>query len=174
MILSMSPWARYTQRAPKIIKIVSFIQEVEGGSSGGNPPISRMVTSGGPPLDPSKLHILIILGALWVYRALGDMLSIIVSNSLFGRRSFFGSIFYPMSPTLCLFIYEILLTRASGHFWGISLWLGGVVARRGLDGDCRQRCRAFQAGKRLRKAVVNTATHQSFTCAASFGGRHSV
>ena len=43
-----------------------------------------MVTSGGPSVDPSKLTNLIILGALGVYQALGDMLSIIVSNSHFG------------------------------------------------------------------------------------------
>ena len=46
-----------------------------------------MVTSGRPLLGSLKLIILIILGALWVYRALGDMLSIIVSNSHFGKRS---------------------------------------------------------------------------------------
>ena len=31
--------------------------------------------------------VLIILGALWVYWARGDMLDIIVSSSLFGKRS---------------------------------------------------------------------------------------
>ena len=46
-----------------------------------------MVTSWGLPPDPVKQIILIILGALWVYQALGDMLSIIVSNSHFGKRS---------------------------------------------------------------------------------------
>ena len=48
--------------------------------------INRMVTSGRPVPDPLKLIILIILGALWVYRSLGDMLSIVVSNSHFGTR----------------------------------------------------------------------------------------
>ena len=34
--------------------------------------------------DPSRF---VILGALWVHRALGDMLNSIVSNSHFGKRS---------------------------------------------------------------------------------------
>ena len=38
------------------------------------------------PFGPYKLNILIILGALWMYRAIGDMLSIIVSNSHFWKR----------------------------------------------------------------------------------------
>ena len=46
-----------------------------------------MVTTGESPLDPFKLITLIILGAIWVYQALGDMLSIIVSNSDFGKRT---------------------------------------------------------------------------------------
>ena len=41
----------------------------------------------GSLLDHLKLIIWIILTALWVYRAHGDMLSIIVSNSHFGKRS---------------------------------------------------------------------------------------
>ena len=45
-----------------------------------------MVTPRGPSLDPLKLIILIVLGALWVYQTLGDMLAIIVSNSHFGKR----------------------------------------------------------------------------------------
>ena len=48
-------------------------------------PNNRMVTSGDPALDPSKLIILIILKGFWVYQALGDMLSITVSNSHFGN-----------------------------------------------------------------------------------------
>ena len=48
--------------------------------------IDRMVTSGGPP-DPLILIILVILDALWVHQALGDMLSIIVSYSHFRKRS---------------------------------------------------------------------------------------
>ena len=46
-----------------------------------------MVTSRGTPLDPSKLIIFIILGALWVHEAFVDMLPSIVSNSHFGKRS---------------------------------------------------------------------------------------
>ena len=46
-----------------------------------------MVTSGGLPLDPSKLIIFITLGSLWVHEALQDMLTSIVSNSHFGKRS---------------------------------------------------------------------------------------
>ena len=49
-------------------------------------PINRTITPGGSSLDPLKLIILIILGALWVHQTLGDMLNIIVSNSHFGKR----------------------------------------------------------------------------------------
>ena len=62
--------------------------------------------------NPSKLIISIILGDLWVYRALGDMLSIIVSNSPVGKRP--ASIFYPMSPTLYFLIDETFVSRAPG------------------------------------------------------------
>ncbi len=48
--------------------------------------ITGMVTPRGRPLDTSKLIILIILEALWVHEALGDMLTSIVSNSHFGNR----------------------------------------------------------------------------------------
>ena len=43
-----------------------------------------------PPEDnprPLKLIILVILGALWVYGVLGDILTSIVSNFQFGKRS---------------------------------------------------------------------------------------
>ena len=46
-----------------------------------------MVTSRGLPLDALKLIISIILEALWVCWALGDMLSIMESNSHFRKRS---------------------------------------------------------------------------------------
>ena len=45
-----------------------------------------MVTLGGPSLHPSKLIILTILDALWVYGTLGAILTSIVSNSHFGKR----------------------------------------------------------------------------------------
>ena len=45
-----------------------------------------MVTPRGPPLDPSKLLILVIFEPLWVYRAVGDILTSIVSNSHFAKR----------------------------------------------------------------------------------------
>ena len=83
-----------------------------------------MVTFGELSLDPFKLIISIILGALWVYRALADMLTIIVSNSHFGKRpaardiTIVASIFYPMSPTLYSLIDEILRTRPPGHLQG--------------------------------------------------------
>ena len=48
--------------------------------------IKGMVTSGGRTLDSSKLINLIISGSLWVYEAVGDMLTSIVSNSDFGKR----------------------------------------------------------------------------------------
>ena len=50
-------------------------------------PIKGMVTPGGFSLDLSKLIISIILHALWVWEALGDILTSIVSNSHFGKRS---------------------------------------------------------------------------------------
>ena len=49
-------------------------------------PINCMSPPGTPP-RLLKLIILIILGTVWVYRALGDMLRIVVSNSHFGKRS---------------------------------------------------------------------------------------
>ena len=49
--------------------------------------INRMVTSGGPIIDPLKLVILIIFDSSWVYQTLEDMLSITVSNSHFWKRS---------------------------------------------------------------------------------------
>ena len=53
--------------------------------------------------------ILIVLGALWVYRTLGDMLTSIVSNSNFGKRSaardmaIVGSHFLPSVTEKCTF-----------------------------------------------------------------------
>ena len=52
-----------------------------------NGPIKGMVTPGERTLDTSRLIILIILGALWVYQALGDILTNIVSNSHFAKPS---------------------------------------------------------------------------------------
>ena len=45
------------------------------------------IPPGGFPLVSLKLIILIVLGAFWVYQALGDMITIVVSNSHFGKRS---------------------------------------------------------------------------------------
>ena len=53
-------------------------------------PIDRLRTllrGWSPPLDPSKLIILIIFAPLWEHQALGDMLSIFVSKYLFRKRS---------------------------------------------------------------------------------------
>ena len=64
--------------------------------------------------DPSKLIIFIILTALWDYRALGDILTSIVSNSHFGKRSiarlmsFLAFICSRMSPTIHFLIDEVL------------------------------------------------------------------
>ena len=38
------------------------------------------------PLDPSKLSNLIIVGPFWMCGTLGNILTSIVSNSLFGKR----------------------------------------------------------------------------------------
>ena len=57
-------------------------------------PMNKMVTFGGPTLDPLNLIILIILGALWVHQAHGDMLSTNVKFSL----------------------WEILCSPSYGHF----------------------------------------------------------
>ena len=45
-----------------------------------------MVTSGGPPLNPSKLINRTIFDSLWVCGAFGGILISIVSNSHFGKR----------------------------------------------------------------------------------------
>ena len=47
----------------------------------------RIITPEGPSLDVLKLIILFLLGALWVCGALGDILTSIVSNSQFWKRS---------------------------------------------------------------------------------------
>ena len=48
-------------------------------------PIKGMVNSGEPLLDPSKLINLIVFDPPWVYEALGDILTRIVSKSHFAK-----------------------------------------------------------------------------------------
>ena len=68
--------------------------------------------------------ILIIFGAFWMYRALEDMLSIIVSNSHFGKRSTARVMticslhFLPNITNIVFLVDEILLTRPPGHLQG--------------------------------------------------------
>ena len=59
-----------------------------------------MVTPGGPFLDPSKLIVLIIFDPLWVYEALGNTLTSIVSNSHFGKQ--------PVAPGMTIFVSHVL------------------------------------------------------------------
>ena len=82
-----------------------------------------MVTLRGPPLDPSKHIILIILGALWVYGALGDILSSIMSNSHFRKRPgardmmICFAIFKPLRalPSYIPFVLALLAAGALGN-----------------------------------------------------------
>ena len=57
--------------------------------------------------------VLIILGALWVYRAFGDMLSIIVSNSHFAKRSAARVNVYT--------VYNALAGSGSVGFWPVPV-----------------------------------------------------
>lgn len=49
-------------------------------------PIKGMDTPGEPPADPSKLNNLLISDPLWVYEALGNILTSMVSSSHFAKQ----------------------------------------------------------------------------------------
>ena len=50
-------------------------------------PMNRMSAPGTPPRTLKTNYFDNLFGALWMYQALGDMLSIIVSSSNFGKLS---------------------------------------------------------------------------------------
>ena len=70
-----------------------------------------MVTPAAPPLDPSKLIILIIFDSLRECEALGDILTSVVSNPPFGKgpgardMTILGSHFLPhVSESVTLYV----------------------------------------------------------------------
>ena len=62
---------------------------------------------------PLKLMILIICGAFWVYRALWDMLNIIVSNSHFGKR--------PAAREMTTLGSHVGSQSANYHWWNFAI-----------------------------------------------------
>ena len=60
-----------------------------------------------PSLDLLKLIISIILAALWVYRALCDMINIILSNSHLGKRSIAREMVTFVCPMLAFVLAKV-------------------------------------------------------------------
>ena len=77
----------------------------------------------GVTLESSKLSICISFEPFWACEALGNMLTSIVSNSLFGKRSvardmtIFVCRFPPMLPNMYFLIHEIFRNRPQSEFW---------------------------------------------------------
>ena len=84
-----------------------------------------MVIPGGSSVGPSKLISLIIFDSFWMYGALGDILTSLVSNSHFGKRReardtrFSFPFLRPSAPGPSLPLLFLLT------FWGLQA-LGGI------------------------------------------------